>query len=223
MIWLDLVIVGVLLLGLGIGAKRGFLQTLGGVAAMVVSFVGAGIAAGAFSGTVAKWIRPVLEKKLESKGITGGSTAEMVEQAGFFGDTARRITDSVGTLVKETKETMVAAVTDGICDTDAAVQAPASDAEAGGKAAGAAHPEFGGRRRAGAGRGGIAGIFSCVGAAEIAAGHHGGYGAAVRFAAIFRGAVPYGLVHIAVNPKSIPGWGGRKNGGNYATYSLLKV
>ena len=111
MIWLDLVIVGVLLLGLGIGAKRGFLQTLGGVAAMIVSFAGAGIAAGAFSGTVAKWIRPVLEKKLESKGITGGSTAEMVEQAGFFGDTARRITDSVGALVKET---MVAAVTDGI-------------------------------------------------------------------------------------------------------------
>ena len=54
MIWLDLVIVGVLLLGLGIGAKRGFLQTLGGVAAMIVSFAGAGIAAGAFSGTVAK-------------------------------------------------------------------------------------------------------------------------------------------------------------------------
>ena len=53
MIWLDLVIVGVLLLGLGIGAKRGFLQTLGGVAAMIVSFAGAGIAAGAFSGTVA--------------------------------------------------------------------------------------------------------------------------------------------------------------------------
>ena len=114
MIWLDLVIVGVLLLGLGIGAKRGFLQTLGGVAATIVSFAGAGIAAGAFSGTVAKWIRPVLEKKLESKGITGSSTAEMVEQAGFFGDTARRITDSVGALVKETKETMVAAVTDGI-------------------------------------------------------------------------------------------------------------
>ena len=112
--FIPLVIVGVLLLGLGIGAKRGFLQTLGGVAAMIVSFAGAGIAAGAFSGTVAKWIRPVLEKKLESKGVTGGSTAEMVEQAGFFGDTARRITDSVGALVKETKETMVAAVTDGI-------------------------------------------------------------------------------------------------------------
>lgn len=63
MIWIDLVIVGALLLGLGLGAKRGFLQTLGGVAATVVSFVGAGIAAGAFSGTVAKWIRPLLEKK----------------------------------------------------------------------------------------------------------------------------------------------------------------
>lgn len=63
MIWIDLVIVGALLLGLGLGAKRGFLQTLGGVAATVVSFIGAGIAAGAFSGTVAKWIRPLLEKK----------------------------------------------------------------------------------------------------------------------------------------------------------------
>ncbi len=114
MIWLDLVIVGVLLLGLGIGAKQGFLQTLGGVAAMIVSFVGAGIAAGAFSGTVAKWIRPILEKKIAGKGITGGSVADMVEQAGFFGDTAQRITDSIGALVKETKATMVAAVTDGI-------------------------------------------------------------------------------------------------------------
>ena len=47
MIWIDLVIVGALLLGLGLGAKRGFLQTLGGVAATVVSFIGAGIAAGA--------------------------------------------------------------------------------------------------------------------------------------------------------------------------------
>lgn len=114
MIWLDLVIVGVLLLGLGIGAKRGFLQTLGGVAATLVSFIGAGIAAGAFSGTVAKWIRPILERKLENKGVSGASVGSMVEQAGFFGDTAQRITDSIGTIVKETKETMVAAVTDGI-------------------------------------------------------------------------------------------------------------
>ena len=114
MIWIDLVIVGALLLGLGLGAKRGFLQTLGGVAATVVSFVGAGIAAGAFSGTVAKWIRPLLEKKMQSGGISGGSAASMVREAGFFGETAQRIVDSVGTLVQETKESLVAAVTDGI-------------------------------------------------------------------------------------------------------------
>ena len=114
MIWIDLVIVGALLLGLGLGAKRGFLQTLGGVAATVVSFIGAGIAAGAFSGTVAKWIRPLLEKKMQSGGISGGSAASMVREAGFFGETAQRIVDSVGTLVQETKESLVAAVTDGI-------------------------------------------------------------------------------------------------------------
>lgn len=33
---------------------------------------------------------------------------------GFFGETAQRIVDSVGTLVQETKESLVAAVTDGI-------------------------------------------------------------------------------------------------------------
>lgn len=114
MIWIDLVIVGALLLGLGLGAKRGFLQTLGGVAATVVSFIGAGIAAGAFSGTVDKWIRPLLEKKMQSGGISGGSAASMVREAGFFGETAQRIVDSVGTLVQETKESLVAAVTDGI-------------------------------------------------------------------------------------------------------------
>ena len=76
MIWIDLVIVGALLLGLGLGAKRGFLQTLGGVAATVVSFIGAGIAAGAFSGTVAKWIRPLLEKKMQSGGISGRAISD---------------------------------------------------------------------------------------------------------------------------------------------------
>ena len=114
MIWIDLVIVGALLLGLGVGAKRGFLQTLGGVAAVVVSFIGAGIAAGALSGTVAKWIRPLLEKKMQSGGISGGSAASMVREAGYFGETAQRIVDSVGTLVQETKESLVTAVTDGI-------------------------------------------------------------------------------------------------------------
>ena len=114
MIWIDLVIVGALLLGLGIGAKRGFLQTLGGVASMVVSFIGAGIAAGALSGTVAKWIRPMLEKKMQSGGMSGDSAASMVREAGYFGETARRIADSVGTLVQETRESLVTAVTDGI-------------------------------------------------------------------------------------------------------------
>ena len=75
MIWIDLVIVGVLLLGLGIGAKRGFLQTLGSLAAVVVSFIGAGLAAAALSGTVAKWIRPLLEKKIEGSAASGDSAA----------------------------------------------------------------------------------------------------------------------------------------------------
>ena len=114
MIWIDLVIVGVLLLGLGIGAKRGFLQTLGSLAAVVVSFVGAGLAAAALSGTVAKWIRPLLEKKMEGRVASGDRAAAMVEQAGFFGETARRIADSVGDMVQQTKESLVTAVTDGI-------------------------------------------------------------------------------------------------------------
>lgn len=114
MIWIDLVIVGVLLLGLGIGAKRGFLQTLGSLAAVVVSFVGAGLAAAALSGTVAKWIRPLLEKKIEGSAASGDSAAAMVEQAGFFGETAKRIADSVGDMVQQTKESLVTAVTDGI-------------------------------------------------------------------------------------------------------------
>ena len=114
MIWIDLVIVGVLLLGLGIGAKRGFLQTLGSLAAVVVSFIGAGLAAAALSGTVAKWIRPLLEKKIEGSAASGDSAAAMVEQAGFFGETAKRIADSVGDMVQQTKESLVTAVTDGI-------------------------------------------------------------------------------------------------------------
>ena len=113
MIWVDLIIVGVLLLGLGIGARRGFLQTLGGIAATVVSFIGAGIAAAALSGTVARWIRPLLEKKITAD-AADESAASLVEQAGFFGDTARRLTDSITALVQQTSQSLITAVTDGI-------------------------------------------------------------------------------------------------------------
>ena len=37
-----------------------------------------------------------------------------MEQAGFFGETAKRIADSVGDMVQQTKESLVTAVTDGI-------------------------------------------------------------------------------------------------------------
>ena len=113
MIWVDLIIVGVLLLGLGIGARHGFLQTLGGIAATVVSFIGAGIAAAALSGTVARWIRPLVEKKITA-GAADESAASLVEQAGFFGDTARRLTDSITALVQQTNQSLITAVTDGI-------------------------------------------------------------------------------------------------------------
>lgn len=113
MIWVDLTIVGVLLLGLGIGARHGFLQMLGGIAATVVSFIGAGIAAAALSGTVARWIRPLLEKKITA-GAADESAASLVEQAGFFGDTARRLTDSITALVQQTNQSLITAVTDGI-------------------------------------------------------------------------------------------------------------
>ncbi len=82
----------------------------------------------------------------------------------------------MGTLVQETKESLVAAVTDGIAqsvayalvylaafsDPDAGVQAPAAGAADGGEIAGAPRTEFGGRRRSGLGRCGIAGIFFAV-------------------------------------------------------------
>ena len=114
MIWMDLVIAGCLLLSLAIGAKRGFLQTLGSVAAMVVSFIGAGLAAGAFSGTVAGWLKPMLEKKLQLKAGDTASASALVQQAGYFGDTAKRITSTVGTLVQQAKESVVSAVAEGI-------------------------------------------------------------------------------------------------------------
>lgn len=114
MIWIDLVIAGGLLLSLAIGAKRGFFQTLGSIVAMLASFIGAGLAAGAFSGTVAAWLKPMLEKKLVGQSGSPQSAAAMVQDAGFFGDTAKRITDSIGTLMEQTKDSMANAVAEGI-------------------------------------------------------------------------------------------------------------
>ena len=92
----------------------------------------------------------------------------------------------------------------GVSAAAAAVAAPAAaaGAEAGGQAPGASPAGSAGRRRAGTGCCGAAGVSGCVAAAAAAAGHHAGHGAAVCAAEILYGARPHGLVHIPVNPKA---------------------
>ena len=151
---------------------------------------------------------------MQSGGISGGSAASMVREAGFFGETAQRIVDSVGTLVQETKESLVAAVTDGIAQSVAYALVYLAAflilmlvcrlllrvlrlAE-----------RLPGLHALNLVGGGVLGlgvavllVFFCrVAAAETAAGYHGGYGAAICPAAIFRESIPYGLAHVPVKP-----------------------
>ena len=104
MVWMDLVLAGVLLLSLGIGARRGLLDSLGNIASMVLAFLGAGWAADALSGPVAQWLKPLLSQKAEA----------MVSASGYFGPAAGKLAEKISQAVQETGKSLADAVTDGI-------------------------------------------------------------------------------------------------------------
>ena len=114
MVWMDLVLAGVLLLSLGIGARRGLLDSLGNIASMVLAFLGAGWAADALSGPVAQWLKPLLSQKVQ-EGLKPSESAEaMVSASGYFGPAAGKLAEKISQAVQETGKSLADAVTDGI-------------------------------------------------------------------------------------------------------------
>ena len=113
MVWMDFVLAGILLLSLGIGARRGLLDSLGNIASMVLAFLVAGWAADALSGSVAEWLRPMLAQVQQSLAPSESAEA-MVSASGYFGPAAGKLAEKISQAVQQTGKSLADAVADGI-------------------------------------------------------------------------------------------------------------
>jgi len=112
----DLLIVAVLAAAVVIGVKQGVIKALAGVAVIVLSFVGAGWAAGFFADTVAQWLRPVLQSYIRAKlqGSASASAGSALAQFGFSGGALEQAIRSVADKMVQTGQSMLEAVTDSV-------------------------------------------------------------------------------------------------------------
>ena len=114
MVWMDFVLAGILLLSLGIGARRGLLDSLGNIASMVLAFLVAGWAADALSGPVAEWLRPMLAQKVQQSLAPSELEEAMVSASGYFGPAAGKLAEKISQAVQQTGKSLADAVADGI-------------------------------------------------------------------------------------------------------------
>ena len=102
----DVVIVAVLLTGIVIGARRGFLQSVAGVAVVIAALFCAAWVARRFADPVAQWLEPILAKaiqeKIETQSTSSASAGEMLSLLGFSG---RNLTELVETVTHRAIET----------------------------------------------------------------------------------------------------------------------
>ena len=113
----DLIIVALLAAAVILGAKRGLIESLAGVAVIVASLLGAAWAARMFSDTVAQWLRPLLEQSLlqrvQSRSASG-SPGDMLSVFGYSGQTLTKLTESVMEQARQTGQSLVNAVVDSV-------------------------------------------------------------------------------------------------------------
>ena len=102
----DVVIVAVLLTGIVIGARRGFLQSVAGLAVVIAALFCAAWVARRFADPVAQWLEPILAKaiqeKIETQSTSSASAGEMLSLFGFSG---RNLTELVETVTHRAIET----------------------------------------------------------------------------------------------------------------------
>ncbi len=107
----DVVIVVVLLAGIVLGAKRGLLQTVAGVAIVVAALFCAAWVAGKFADPVAQWLQPILEQKLAEKihshAASNASAGDMLALFGFSGQTLVELVKTVTEQAIQTGKTLL--------------------------------------------------------------------------------------------------------------------
>ena len=89
-IFADLILLALLLIGLVLGWRQGFVQALTRIIVVVAALLLAGWIAGKLAEPAARWLEPILSEKLEQRLTAQGNTddaGEMLAAFGFEGDT----------------------------------------------------------------------------------------------------------------------------------------
>lgn len=108
----DLIIAAVLVLAVWLGARRGLLKTMAGLAVVLLALWGASLAADHLTDPVAAWLEPILTQGIEEK-LSVSDTADagqMLEAFRFRGDSLERMLELVQQRVQETGQSILKAV-----------------------------------------------------------------------------------------------------------------
>ena len=209
-IFADLILLALLLIGLVLGWRQGFVQALTRIIVVVAALLLASWIAGKLAEPAARWLEPILSEKLEQRLTAQGNTddaGEMLAAFGFEGDTLSELVDNAVEKAQQAGETLLSAVVStalksevcglrgGVCGV---VFAAAAFAAAGTDTAASVHKTAGGTwrqrpagRRAGLGEMRAAAVPGGVGAAEAAAAGDAGAGEQNGAAQIFRTEQPH--------------------------------
>ena len=111
-IFVDLILLALLLIGLVLGWRQGFVQALTRIIVVVAALLLAGWIAGKLAEPAARWLEPILSEKLEQRLTAQGNTDDAGELAafGFEGDTLSELVDNAVEKAQQAGETLLSAV-----------------------------------------------------------------------------------------------------------------
>ena len=107
-IFADLILLALLLIGLVLGWRQGFVQALTRIIVVVAALLLASWIAGKLAEPAARWLEPILSEKLE-QGNTDDA-GEMLAAFGFEGDTLSELVDNAVEKAQQAGETLLSAV-----------------------------------------------------------------------------------------------------------------
>lgn len=112
-IFADLILLALLLIGLVLGWRQGFVQALTRIIVVVAALLLASWIAGKLAEPAARWLEPILSEKLEQRLTAQGNTddaGEMLAAFGFEGDTLSELVDNAVEKAQQAGETLLSAV-----------------------------------------------------------------------------------------------------------------
>ena len=121
----DLAICVVLALGLIIGAKRGFIKSVAGIAVLIVAIFGATMLANILTEPVTQFVEPVVQQRMAEKlaqtpthtGSSQAAASEMLQNLHFDTELIAKLAEKAADKVHETGATLLAAVVNSVVAT----------------------------------------------------------------------------------------------------------